>query len=242
VGTSNCGANKVGSNPTLTDPYSYLNANPPIPTNTCGSYPQGGSGPTLSNADPWGSLTVKKCGDTRLTADINVTNANTVLVVYNGYLDLNGHTLKTTGSGSLTVILSGTVQNGGSTTYNHIVKNSTGSGTLDIAGPTSGTLSGVALYQDKRLTGSKNAVDMTYNGNDPTLRIQGLVYMPNSNFTMKGAINLHSGGNRCIAVVAKTILVSGQGAVFGNPTSQCSQSGLAVPGVPGTAARQALVR
>ncbi|HEX5380012.1 MAG TPA: pilus assembly protein TadG-related protein [Phenylobacterium sp.] len=246
AGTSSCGANQVGGAGTLSDPYSALSAEPPIPTNTCGAlnatnYPQGSSARTLDATESFATA-VKKCGDTRLTTDVTVTTPNSVLTVYNGHLDLNGHTLSTSGSGSLTIIFSGISVNGGATTYHHILMNSTGTGTVDIAAPTTGLLKGVAIMQDGRLVGNRNALDMTYNGNDPTLKIQGLIYMPNGEITMKGAINLHTGGLRCLGIVAKKILVSGTGAVFDNTTSECVQAGLILPPVPDSGLRQALVR
>ena len=56
--------------------------------------------------------------------------------------------------------------------------------------------------------------------------------MPNGNFGISGAINLHSGGLSCIAIIAETILVNGQGSIFNNPTSQCAAAGLTLPTVP----------
>lgn len=240
VGASSCGVNEVGGSLVLADPYAYLNANPPIPPDTCGgvySTPQ-----SLTATEAWSSP-VPKCGNTRLSADVDISTPNSVLVIYNGHLDLRGHRLRTTGTGSLTIIFSGTrQQGGGATAYDHVLMNSTGNGSVDIAAPTSGPLSGVAIYQDKRLDGNKNNVDYTYNGNDPTLNIQGLIYMPNATFDVRGAINLHSGGLSCIGVVAKNVLVSGQGSVFDNATSQCAQAGLILPTIPGSNQRQALVR
>ncbi|HZV85232.1 MAG TPA: pilus assembly protein TadG-related protein [Brevundimonas sp.] len=241
VGTSSCGQVERPGQTVLPDPFSYLSANPPIPANTCSSYPQGAAGPTINSATSFAS-SVSRCGDTRLTSNVTVTTANSVLVVYNGRLDLNGFTLKTSGSGSLTLIFSGTNQNGGPTTYNHVPVNTTGTGVLDIAAPKTGALKGVAMMQDGRLTGSKNNVNLLYTGNDPTLMIQGLIYMPNGEFDIRGAINLKSGGLACLGVVAKTILVSGTGSVFDNASSQCVQAGLNLPDIPGTEQRLGLVQ
>lgn len=241
VGASNCGQEQRGGQEPLADPFSHLSANPPIPDDPCSTYPQGAAGPTLSTSTSWASA-VKMCGDTRLTTDVNVTAANSILVVYNGHLDLNGHKLQTSGSGSLTVIFSGVSTNGGSTTYSHFPVNSTGTGALDIAAPNTGTLAGVALLQDGRLTGNKNKLDMVYKGNDPTLLIQGLIYMPNGDFQINGAINHKTDGLSCIGIVAKTILVSGTGSIFDNPTEECREAGLVTPTVPGTSNRLRLVQ
>lgn len=233
VGTSGCGANKVGGQAALADPFNYLNSNPPIPNPICGSTRPGGP---VTTAEAW-SAPVHKCGDATLQADVNVTVANSVLMVENGNLNLNGHTLSTSGTGSLTVIFSG-VKNDTTTTGHFVV----GNGALDIANPTSGPLQGVVLMQDGRVNGAKDVVDATYTGSNPTFNLQGLIYMPNANFTVKGAINLKSLGKHCISVVAKSILVSGTGSVFDNATGECPDAGLSLPGVPGTEARQALVQ
>jgi len=150
------------------------------------------------------------CGDQQLIG--NTTLNDTVLVIENGVLDTNGYTLQ--GSG-LTVIFSGS--NTGN--YQHIP---TGAGTLDIAAPTSGTWSGVAIYQDPALT---KGVDVSYAGNSPTWDITGLVYMPHASLTLSGAINKSSVGLTCLELVVDNITINGTGSIFKND-SQCDQAGL----------------
>jgi hypothetical protein len=76
--------------------------------------------------------------------------------------------------------------------------------------------------------------------------VQGLIYMPNGNFEVAGAIDMHTGGLSCVGVIAQTILVNGNGSFFnGDPlgvTAQCPQAGLTLPTVPGTGARLALIQ
>ena len=96
--------------------------------------------------------------------------------------------------------------------------------------------------QDGRLTGKRNSLDLLYTGNDPTLLVQGLIYMPNGNFDIRGAINKKTNGLSCIGIVAKTILVSGTGSIFDNPTDECRQAGLDMPTIPGTSNRLGLVQ
>ncbi|MDP3852262.1 TadE/TadG family type IV pilus assembly protein [Phenylobacterium sp.] len=236
VGSSSCGDTEVPGVAPLADPYEALNANPPIPNDTCGGVYLGA---TLAAGTSFSSA-VKKCGNTTLTGNVTVNSANSILAIYNGSLNLNGFTLSTAPGASLTIIFTAfEPTNTGSTTYEHYL---TGSGTLDIAAPTSGDFSGVAMMQDKRLNGSKNLLNYTYHGNDPTLNIQGLIYFPNADFDIRGAINLHSGGLSCLGVVARTILASGTGAVFNNATSDCLEAGLVLPTIPGTNSRQALVQ
>jgi hypothetical protein len=257
VGTPNsCGANHN----TVThqvDPFSSLDANPPIPAGSCsGGTPQGTLGPTLSTSSAtWNGQVL--CGDVRLNNDVCITDPNTVLTIYNGHLDLAGHALRTssanpacttppnTPAGSLTIIFTGPpTGNTGGTTYNHIPVNSTGTGVIDIAAPASGTLKGVAIMQDSRQNGNRDNNDITYHGNDPTLNIQGLLYLPNSNVNIAGAINLHDSGLSCIGIIANTIVISGSGSIFKNDavgvTTGCPQAGLTLPTVAGTTSRNAL--
>ena len=237
AGAAECGTYKVPNAGTIVDPFARFNANPPIPTNNCITYPQGVAGPTLGGATSF-AAPVKSCGSTRLTGNINVTTANSVLVIYNGNLNLNGFNITTTGAGSLAIVFSGTPTSTGAVTYQHYI---TGSGTVDIAAPSSGSFGGVAIMQDSRLTGTKNGVDHTYAGNTPRFNIQGLIYYPNGNFDMRGAINKKTNGLNCLGLVTKTILVSGGGSIFDNATADCLAAGLTLPSVPGSAGRPRLV-
>jgi hypothetical protein len=151
------------------------------------------------------------CGDQQLTGNTTINEG--VLVIENGQLDTNGFTLQ--GSG-LTIVFTGS--NTGN--YQHIP---TGGGTLDIAAPTSGDWSGVAIYQDPNLT--KN-VDISAAGNTPTWNISGLVYLPHSSVTFSGAVSKSSQGVRCFELVVDNVTINGTGSIFAND-DQCSSAGLA---------------
>jgi hypothetical protein len=169
-----------------------------------------------------GSGNTQVCGDLQLTGDVTVqTNdlSGATLVIENGQLDLNGHTLSTSNGSALTVIFSG--DNGGS--YTHAP---TGNGTLDIQAPTSGTWSGVALYQDPNL---KNGVDVSYAGNNPTWDLTGLVYMPNSSTTFSGAINKSSNGAACLVMITGSVLINGTGSIYATTPAGCKTAGLIMP-------------
>jgi Flp pilus assembly protein TadG len=256
-GSSTCGATQVSSQPKLGDPFSGLDANPPIPNhiascaNAFKNVTSGvGALATPNSLAAIGSTDVFECGDTKLANNIAVTTANTVLTIYNGQLDLNGHTLSTSGAGSLTIIFSGTVLTANckhALCYNHIPVDTSGAktGTINIVAPTTGALKGVAIMQDSRLNGTGNLLDIIYNGNNPSLGIQGLLYFPNSNLTISGAINKYA--LSCIGIVALTITVGGNGSIFANDavglTQDCPQAGLSLPTVPGTVqTRQVLVQ
>jgi len=216
-----CGRTQNSNVPVVSDPYSGLASN--IPTDTCGgSYPQEPtkrSGPPLPSSNQWSgtysfSNSQVLCGDQQLTGDTTINNA--VLVIENGQLDTNGYTLSGTG---LTIVFSGS----NSSSYQHIP---TGGGTLNIAAPTSGDWSGVAVYQDPKLTTN---VDISAAGNSPTWNISGLVYLPHSSVTLSGAVNKSSQGSTCFDLVVDNITINGTGSIFAND-NQCSSAGLTQPG------------
>src|ERR1051326_6580696 len=205
--SSGCGTTQNSDVATISDPYSYLASN--IPADTCGgSYPQEPSNhndPALPLANQWsGTATTSGvkvvCGDQQLVGDTTINN--TTLVIENG----------------LTVIFTGS----NSSTSQHIP---TGGGTLNISAPTSGTWSGVALYQDPNLTTN---VDISAAGNSPTWNISGLVYLPHSTVTLSGAVNKSASGNQCFTMVVDNITLNGTGSIFAND-NQCAAQGLTQP-------------
>jgi Flp pilus assembly protein TadG len=223
--SNNCGVIPESNVPIVADPYVGLAAN--IPANTCSSYPQEPSqhsDPDLPSSNLWSgskslSGNVQMCGDMKLTGDVTIdAPAGAVLVIENGQLDTNGHTLRTANGSALTVVFSGT--NNGNT-YTHAP---TGGGTLDIQAPTSGPWSGAALYQDPSLT---NGVDISAAGNSPTWDITGLVYLPHSNVTFSGIVNKSSNGSSCFAMVASNITINGTGAIVAH--GGCAAGGLNMP-------------
>jgi Flp pilus assembly protein TadG len=229
---NNCGIVQHNNVPILPDPYAKLATNIP-PDNCGGSYPQG---PTkkngvqlsgnnlLSNAYQW-SGNVPRCGDLKLTSDVTITNTSgpATLVIYNGDLDLNGHTLSTAPGSQLTIVFAG------DNSYSHTPMSS---GTLDIEAPTSGPWSGVAMYQAPNIT---QGVDISAAGNSPTWNITGLVYLPHSHVTFSGAVNKSHNGASCFVMVSDTVTINGTGSILAH--GGCGQAGLNMPTnpVPGRA-------
>jgi hypothetical protein len=217
-----CGVTQNSNVPVVSDPYSALASH--IPADPCGSYPQEPAkkaDPSLPASNQWNgtygfSGYKVVCGDLQLTDDTTINaGAGAVLVIENGQLDTNGHTL--IGS-NLTVVFSGS--NGSS--YQHTP---TGGGTLDIAAPTSGNWSGVAMYQNPALTVN---VDISAAGNSPTWNISGLIYLPHSSVTLSGAVNKSSHGATCFELVVDNITINGTGSIFAND-NQCASAGLTQP-------------
>ncbi len=221
---SGCGVIQVSGVPVVQDPFAALAAN--IPPNNCTSYPQEPAkktDPALPSSNLWtGSQSlsgnVQICGDLQLTGNVTVDAPDgAVLVIENGQLDTNGYSLTTADGSALTVVFSGT--NGGS--YTHAP---TGGGTLDITAPTSGPWSGVAMYQDPNLT---TGVNISAAGSSPTWDITGLVYLPNSNVTISGAINKSSNGQSCFVMVTDAVTINGTGDI--TETGGCQAAGLTMP-------------
>jgi Flp pilus assembly protein TadG len=219
-----CGVVQESNVPIVADSYAALATN--IPANTCGSYPQEPShhgDPSLPATNLWTgthslSGNAMVCGDLQLTGDTTIdAPAGAVLVIENGQLDTNGHTLRTASGSAVTVVFSGTNTSG----YTHAP---TGGGTLDIQAPTSGVWSGVALYQDPNIT---SGVDISAAGNSPTWDITGLVYLPHSNVTFSGAVNKSSNGASCFVLVVGDITINGTGAILEN--GSCGAAGVNMP-------------
>jgi hypothetical protein len=223
-GTNNgCGVSQNSNVPVVSDPYAGLASN--VPTNTCGSYPQepvAKKDPPLPPSNQWfgtESFSGYKvvCGDQQLTGDttINGGSNGAVLVIENGQLDSNGYTLN---GANLALVFSGS----NSSSYQHTP---TGGGSLNIAAPTSGNWSGVAIYQDPALTTN---VDISAAGNSPTWNISGLIYLPHSSVTLSGAVNKSSQGATCFELVVDNITINGTGSIFAND-NQCTSAGLTQP-------------
>jgi Flp pilus assembly protein TadG len=234
VGTdSGCGATGINDVPTINDPYSSLASN--IPTNTCASYPQEPTkrqDPALPATNLWSGAktlpaTQSICGDLQLTGDVTLTTTSpgSLLVIYNGQLDTNGYTLQTASGSALTIIFSGS--NG---SYTHAP---TGGGTLNFRAPSSGTWSGIAIYQDPALT---SGVNISAAGNSPTWDITGVVYLPHASVTFSGAVNKSNNGADCFVLVVDNVTFNGTGSILDH--GGCTTAGATMPidNVPGAPA------
>jgi Flp pilus assembly protein TadG len=218
-----CGIKANSNMPYVADPYSGLDSN--IPADPCGgSYPQEPVlilGPALPASNKWsGSKSLSSyqiCGDLQLTGNTTINApGNTLLVIYNGRLDTNGYTLQTASGSGLTVVFTGTNVLG-------YVQIATGSGTLDIAAPTSGTWSGIAIYQDPKLTLAAN-INLPALGVGPTWKISGMVHVPYSIVALAGAVNPATNGVRCFGMVVGTFAAA-LGSIFPN-NNQCAAAGV----------------
>jgi len=171
------------------------------------------------------------CGDVQLTGDVVITTPDNLtgatLVVENGQLDLNGHTLSTANGSAVTIVFSGTAGD-----YVHApTDNSTGQGgILNIQAPSSPSalFPGVAIYQDPSLI---SGVDITYKGNNPAWDLTGAVYLPKSNVQMSGDVNKSSNGADCFVMITNTVRINGTSNIYQqSPNGEgCKQAGLNMP-------------
>ena len=229
LANNRCGVVQHSYVPTVADPYSDLASN--IPPDTCDGYPQSSKhGLPLPAINLWigaknlsGNTIV--CGDLQLIGDVTVNApSGGVLILENGELDTNGHTLQTANGSALTVVFTGT----NSASYDHFPTGDGNNGTndtLDFNAPTSGPWSGVAMYQDPNLT---SGVSFDYRGNNPTWNITGLVYLPHASITFRGDVNKSHNGHSCFALVMDNITIDGTGNILAH--GECPAAGLILPG------------
>ncbi|HMF26283.1 MAG TPA: pilus assembly protein TadG-related protein [Pseudolabrys sp.] len=237
-----CGNRQFSNRPALSDPYAYMASNIPtdLPAKCSNTYPQESKhGGTWSGGTTWGTGTKTLtgtaslagntliCGDLRLTGDVTIdAPSGAVLYIENGLLDLQGYTLRTANGSSVTLVFTGT--NTGS--YQHYPTDNSGGakGTLDIQAPTGGPFPGMVIYQDPAVTRN---VDFTYAGNNPTWDLTGGVYLPNADITISGVVNKSSNGANCFVMVAKDVLINGNGSFYSQSPdgSGCKAAGLQMP-------------
>jgi hypothetical protein len=208
-----------------------------IPSDTCGNNPpQESKKGSLPSSNQWSgskslSGTTIVCGDLQLTGNVVINTPDNktgaVLVVEDGQLDLNGHTLSTSNGSALTIVFSGT---NGSATHAPTDNSSGQGGVLNIQAPSgsSALFQGMAIYQDPNLN---NGVDITYKGNNPTWDISGGVYLPNANVQISGSVSQSTNGADCFVMIAKTILINGTSNIYQQTPdgSGCRAAGLKQP-------------
>jgi len=240
---TNCGNDEHSNVPKVSDPYSYLASS--IPANPCKASDYSWESKKAATKNQWSNanpITVGSppttanngivCGDLQLIDSgsgnpVTVSTASTgsVLVIEDGQLDLNGLTLQTASGSALTIIFSGDLTD--THTKYPTDNSSTGKGVLNIQAPTSGTWSGVAIYQDPNLPDLGGDLDVYYTGYQPAWDVTGLIYMPHASATFKGAVNKSSYGASCFVLVVDNVTIDGTANI--EETGGCAAAGLAMP-------------
>jgi hypothetical protein len=237
--------------------YNSMTSN--LPSNGCSSYHHStdanfssqsgnnlgssGTSSTTVSTSGWSKTAagipyLQVCGDLSINSTkvtIDSSGAPVLLIVEDGGIYLNGHTLTQSGEG-MTIVFQGT-------SGDKNVRSFQGSGTVDYSGPdktTGSPFQGIALYYDTSNTTNlggnscpTTVSDLCYSGggtgNGYNMDITGLIWDPLGNFYISGSINHATAGDACIGIVASTITVSGNGSIFPNPTSDCPTLGLPLP-------------
>jgi hypothetical protein len=153
-------------------------------------------------------------------------------------LDLEGTSTLTLGAGTY-IIDRGTLKLAGGTTLTAtagvtlVLTSSTGSGyataniqnnaNVSLTAPTTGTLAGLAFFQDRNAPSSgSNSIT---GGN--VQNVTGAIYFPNQSVSFSGGSG--TGGSNCTQLIAYTLTFSGSSTI----NSSCSGTGTQPFGMPG---------
>lgn len=142
------------------------------------------------------------CGNLTLSGSLTLgqTTADSLLVVENGTLTIDRNA--DVNLQRMAVVLTGTA----STSHKIDFPNGKGhSATLKISPPkqNGNPWQGIAIYQDPALTAN---IDMNW-GPGATLSVDGVMYFPNANMTIRG--NADSGGSECTKLVVNDMTLNG---------------------------------
>jgi len=214
---SDCAAGGTGTTGVdkIPDPYGYLKSNlSSLPA--CSGVDQTLPGGTLT----LGATPTSYCGNITIGANLTIVTPKegAVLVFHKSLIIPPGVTLTTAKDSGLTIVFTGTNTPG----VQHILA---GGGTVDVAAPTTGPWSGVAVYQDPALT---TGIDWSAAGNSPTWNITGLIYLSKAAVTVSGIVNKASNGHNCFALVVDTFLSNGT-TTFLEHQTECPEAGLKPP-------------
>lgn len=167
-----------------------------------------------------------------LTGNVTVSNPNTVLVIKNGGLNLGAFSISTTGSGSLTLVFTGS-------SISTAMIDFSGGGSVNVAGPLPSSTSPsdwqglvVAVDPNLKATGKNGSIDVTLSGSGTQLSVTGGIYDINGNFTISGNIQRATNSSYdCIGVWANSITANGTASFF-TSSADCNTVGLNLPKVP----------
>ena len=244
-GSAGCGIAQFSNQPYVPDPYSSLAAK--IPAYTCPNYSgvtlNGGSytAATLSTAvgasmTSGGDTYLEVCGNLTLSGNVSIAAGNNVIVVINGqtgsgkkgvsvgYVNTGGaaYTLSTSGTAGVDAAGLTMIFQGSDATVGPFDSGMN----VDFSAPTSGTWSGVSIYDPE-------ATSVLYKGNSPGWALSGINYFPNTDMDWRGVIGKSTSGFQCFDLVVNTLLIDGTAQMF-NPslaaaTSQCGRAGAKLP-------------
>ncbi len=136
------------------------------------------------------------CNGLKISGSRTITMQAGTYIIDRGQFDISGTTI-INGTGPVTIVLTS------STGSSHAELSISGSGQLNIAAPTSGPLSGVAIFQDRNAVASgTNAMT-----GSSTQNVNGLIYFPKQSVKWTGTTQ--AGIAECTQLIARTITFVG---------------------------------
>jgi hypothetical protein len=153
------------------------------------------------------------CNGINVSGGSSLTLNPGIYVINGGSLNLSGgSTFNATGG--VTIVLTSSTGSG------YAIAAISGGATVNVTAPTSGSIAGIAFFQDRNAPSS--GTDSFSGG--ATQNITGAIYFPNQAINYSGGSA--TGGSQCTQLIAFTITFSG-GSTFKN---NCSGVGTAVIG------------
>jgi Flp pilus assembly protein TadG len=185
-GYSITGSGRITPTPTAgiaqaSDPLAFLPTPTVAPSTPCAAFTANGSTPVTLTPGCYGGLTINGSG----TVTMNPGN-----YLFNGPVVFNGSGAVTMGSGiyefnsSLNFTGSENITGTGVTLYVTTAAGSvnlTGSGTMSLSAPTSGTYNGILFFEQR---GDTNALTIT---GSHTTNFSGIFYLPSANVILTGS-------------------------------------------------------
>ena len=181
------------------DPY----ADVPIPSYSgCNQTNYSLTGNRSDSFSPGSSGIMVFCNGLSVSGGSSVTLAPGTYIINGGDFSIAGGS-SISGSG-VTIILTGSAGN-------YATASISGGANVNLTAPTSGPLSGLAIFQDRNAPQNTNGSNSFTGGT--TQKITGAIYLPNQGVTFNGGTT--TGGAACTQLVALTITFNGN-AAFNN--------------------------
>ena len=190
----------TGASP-ANDPY----ADVPIPSYSgCDQQNYSLTGNRSQSFAPGSSGIMVFCNGLSVSGGSSVTLAAGTYVINGGNFSISGDS-SISGNG-VTIVLTGNTGSG------YATASISGGSDVTLSAPTSGTLKGLAVFQDRNAPQSTNPTNSFTGGTNQ--RITGSIYMPNQGVTFNGGTT--TGGAICTQLVALTITFYGNAAFNNN--------------------------
>ena len=197
----------------LIDPYKNVTASIPSACDDTG-YSLSGNKSATKNAGSSGVYVF--CDGIKLSGNSSLTLGSGTYIIAGGQLSISGGSSLIATSGT-TIIL--TKRNGSCATAKI-----SGGANINLVAPTTGSLAGIAVYQDRQC--NDHSLTSDFSGGS-TMNITGAIYFPEQ--TLKYSGGTSTGGAQCTQLIAWTITFTGN-AAFQNNCAAAGTRKLSVTG------------